>query len=88
SDVTYTLDAGDPTLTNHYHDGCTLHAGPSPGPYETRLLTVTTAGVYAVSDISAPKDGSMGILIGGLNPSALLANCYASVDNGQSVFLN
>ena len=89
SDIAYGLDVGDPTLSNHYHDACTLHPGaPSPGPYETRLLTVTTAGVYSVTDISAPKDGSMAILVGALNPAALLANCYASVDDSQAVFLN
>ena len=89
SDVTYTLDPADLTLSDHYHDGCSVHAvPPRPGLYETRLLTVTTPGVYSVTDISAPRDGSMAILIGALNPAALLANCYASVDDSQSVFLN
>lgn len=89
SDIPYTLDGADPTLSNHYHDACTLHPGaPSPGPYEIRLMTVTTPGVYSVTDISAPKDGSLAILVGALDTGALLTNCYASVDDSQSVFLN
>lgn len=89
SDVLYTLDPADPTLPDHYHDGCTLHAvPPSPGLYETRLMTVAVAGVYAVNDISAPNDGSMAVMVGSLNPAAPLVNCYASVDDGQAVFLN
>lgn len=89
SDVLYTLDPADPTLPDHYHDACTLHAvPPSPGLYETRLMTVAVAGVYAVNDISAPNDGSMAIMVGALNPAAPLVNCYASVNDGQAVFLN
>lgn len=89
SDVTYTLDPADGTLSDHYHDACTLHgAPPSPGLYESRIMSVGTAGVYTVTDISAPRDGSMAIMVGALDPGSLLTNCYASVDDGQAVFLN
>jgi hypothetical protein len=89
SDIAYTLDAGDAVLSNHYHDGCSLHGPPSsPGPYELRQMTVTTAGVYSVTDLYATGDASLGILVGALDPANPLTNCYDSVDDGRNVSLN
>lgn len=81
STVNYVLDATDPVMSDHYHDGCSLHAVPDF--YELQTLTVTTTGAYTVTDLFSANDASMAILNGPFVPGSPADNCIFSTDDGD-----
>jgi len=85
SDVNYVLNGADPTMSDHYHNGCSLHA--VPGLYELQTLTVTVGGNYQVTDLFASGDASMAILDGPFVPAAPATNCIFSIDDNNTAAL-
>lgn len=90
SDFSAVLDGGDPTLNGlFFNSGQPCDLTPSAGIryYETKTITVTTAGMYTLLDQFDPVDAGLGIYSGTFNPASPATNCVTSSEDGFSATL-
>ncbi len=90
SNVSAVLDNADATWTGNAFGSaqpCNIVVFAGTRRYETRQVTVATAGTYTLADLRTPVDGGLGIYSGAFNPAAPMTGCIGSVDDNGSAVL-
>lgn len=85
----YTITAAEPLANIRYGDGEPCAIGAAPQGYVTVPVTVTTGGVYTLTDSGGNNFGADGgaAIYSAFNPAAPGTDCLGSVDGSQTVTL-